>query len=210
MGERMTTWDMIRDERASLVEALAALPADAWGRPSLLPGWTVREVVAHLIATAQLTPPAFFAGLIGTGFKFHTFSAKNIARVLAGRTDADLVRTYRSLVDARTAPPGPTVSWLGETVVHGEDVFRSLGGYRDHPVEHVTAVADFYCRSNLLIGAKSRIGGVTLRATDADWSHGVGPQASGPTIAIVMAMCGRPASLDDLSGDGVEVLRSRT
>jgi hypothetical protein len=36
------------------------------------------------------------------------------------------------------------VSWLGETIVHGEDVFRALGGYRDHPVAHLTAVADCY------------------------------------------------------------------
>jgi uncharacterized protein (TIGR03083 family) len=206
----MDTWDMIRDERASLVEALEALSADAWDRPSLLAGWTVRDVVAHLIATAQLTPPAFFAGMVGSGFKFHSFSAKRIAAVRSGRSGADLVRIYRSLIDARTAPPGPAASWLGETVVHGEDVFRSLGGYRDHPVEHVTAVANFYSRSNLLIGAKSRIDGVTLVATDADWSYGAGPQASGPAIAIVMAMCGRTVALDDLSGAGVDVLRTRS
>ena len=29
---------MIAEERESLVEALAALPADAWDKPSLLPG----------------------------------------------------------------------------------------------------------------------------------------------------------------------------
>ena len=54
-------------------------------------------------------------------------SEKNIAAVRSGRTDAELVATYRSLVDARSAPPGLTTSWLGETVVHGEDVFRALG-----------------------------------------------------------------------------------
>ncbi len=93
--------------------------------------------------------------------------------------------------------------------MHGEDVFRSLGTYRPHPVEHVDTVADFYSGSNLLIGAKNRIEGVTLRATDSDWSHGSGPEVSGPTIALVMAMTGRKAALDDLSGPGVDVLRSR-
>jgi hypothetical protein len=29
----MTTWDMIRSERVSLVDALGGLPADAWGKP---------------------------------------------------------------------------------------------------------------------------------------------------------------------------------
>src|SRR5215831_11751936 len=83
--ETMDTWDMIAEERTSLVEALAALPADAWDKPSLLPGWTVRDVVAHMIATAEMTPPKFFAGMIGSGFKFNKFSEKNIARVEAGR-----------------------------------------------------------------------------------------------------------------------------
>src|SRR5262249_44062209 len=173
----MDTWDMTAQERGALVEALAALPADAWDKPSLVAGWTVRDVVAHMIATAEMTPPKFFAGMLGSGFKFHNFSQKNIARVESGRSDADLVEPYRSLIGARKARPGPTPSWLGETVVHGEDVFRSLGGYRDHPAEHLVAVADFYKGSNLLIGAKNRIAGVTLKATDTDWSHGTGPEA---------------------------------
>jgi uncharacterized protein (TIGR03083 family) len=205
----MGTWDMIRSERASLVDALAGLPADDWGRPSLASGWTVRDVVAHMIATAQMTPPKFFVGLAGTGFKFNAMSEKNIAAVRANRTDADLVQTYRSLVDSHSAPPGPATSWLGETVVHGEDVFRALGAYRDHPADHLTAVSDFYSGSNLLIGAKRRIEGVTLRATDTDWKHGTGPEVTGAHIALVMAMCGRKVALDDLAGPGVEIMRAR-
>jgi hypothetical protein len=41
-------------------------------------------------------------------------------------------------------------------------------------------VADFYAGSNMLIGAKNRITGLKLRATDAAWSHGDGPEAAGP------------------------------
>jgi uncharacterized protein (TIGR03083 family) len=205
----MGTWDMIRAERASLVDALAGLPADDWGRPSLASGWTVRDVVAHLIATAQMTPPKFFVGLAGTGFKFNVMSEKNIAAVRANRTDADLVETYRSLVDSHSAPPGPATSWLGETVVHGEDVFRALGAYRDHPADHLGPVSDFYSGSNLLIGAKRRVEGVTLRATDTDWKHGSGPEVTGANIALIMAMCGRKVALDDLAGPGVDILRAR-
>jgi uncharacterized protein (TIGR03083 family) len=205
----MGTWDMIRAERASLVDALAALPAADWGRPSLATGWTVRDVVAHMIATAQMTPPTFFGGLASAGFRFNVMSEKNIAKVRADRGDADLVATYRSLIDARSAPPGPTTSWLGETVVHGEDVFRALGGYRDHPAEHLRAVGDFYSGSNLLIGAKRRVDQVLLRADDTGWALGAGPEVTGPHIALIMAMCGRKVALDDLSGPGVEILRAR-
>lgn len=71
-------------------------------------------------------------------------------------------------------------------------------------------VADFFKGSNLIIGAKRRIEGVRLRATDAGWSHGTGPEASGPLLALVMAMTGRKAALSDLSGDGVATLRDRS
>jgi hypothetical protein len=71
-------------------------------------------------------------------------------------------------------------------------------------------VADFYKGSNLIIGAKRRIDGVTLRATDADWSHGSGPEVSGPLLSLLMAMTGRKEALDDLSGDGVATLRGRS
>jgi uncharacterized protein (TIGR03083 family) len=202
-------WPMIREERIALADALAGLPADAWDQPSLAAGWTVREVVGHLIATARMTPPKFFASLIRSGFSFQKFTGKEIHANTAGRTDADLVAAYRSCVDARTSPPGPAPSWLGETIVHGEDIFRALGNYRHHPTDHVLAVADFYKTSNLLIGAKNRIAGVTLRATDADWTYGTGPEAAGTAIAVVLAMTGRKAALDDLTGDGVAVLRSR-
>ena len=77
------------------------------------------------------------------------------------------------------------------------------------PAGHVTAVADFYAGSNLLIGAKNRIAGVRLRAVDTGWTHGSGPEVSGRAIALLLAMTGRRAALDDLTGDGVTVLRER-
>jgi uncharacterized protein (TIGR03083 family) len=205
----MDAWQMIEAERAGLVDALAALPDAAWAEPSLCPGWSVRDVVGHMTATASLTPPRFMVALLASGFQFNAMSAKAIKETTAGRSNAELLELFRSRVRARTAPPGPTVSWLGETIVHGEDIFRALGGYRDHPIDRVLAVADFYKGSNLLIGAKRRIGGLTLAATDADWRHGEGPLVSGPAIALVLAMTGRKAALGDLTGDGVAALRDR-
>jgi uncharacterized protein (TIGR03083 family) len=205
----MDTWQMIRQERASLADALAALPAESWDRPSLCPDWRVREVVGHLISTATLTPATFLWGLASSGFRFQAMGAKNIREITTDRSTADLVAMYRSRVDSRSAPPGPTASWLGETIVHGEDIFRALNGYRQHPVENVIAAADFYKTSNLLIGAKTRIAGVRLRATDVTWQHGDGPEVAGPAIALLLAMTGRQVALDDLTGDGVAVLRDR-
>jgi uncharacterized protein (TIGR03083 family) len=205
----MNTWQMIKIERSSLVDALAGLPDADWDMPSLCAGWSVREVVAHMVSTANMTPPRFFFKMAGSGFSFQKMTRREIQQVAAGKSDTDLVGMLRSRVDARTAPPGPTASWLGETIVHGEDIFRALGAYRDHPIEHLVAVLDFYQNSNLLIGAKNRIAGISLRATDTEWQHGTGPEASGPAVALLLAMTGRKAALEDLTGDGVMVLRER-
>jgi hypothetical protein len=77
-------------------------------------------------------PPRFVGKLIGSGFNFQSLTRKDIEQVRAGRTDADLVALYRSRVDTRKAPPGPATSWLGETIVHGEDIFRA-GDQRPDP-----------------------------------------------------------------------------
>jgi uncharacterized protein (TIGR03083 family) len=206
---RMDTWQAIRAERAALVADLEALPEHAWNGASLLPGWTVQDVLAHLINTARMTPPKFLGRIIASGFNFNAMSEKQVRATSDGRKGPELVAEYRGLIDARDAPPGPVTSWLNETIVHGEDMFRALGPYRTHPAEHLVAVADFLKGSNLLIGAKNRIAGVTLAATDTDWRHGSGPTVQGPLVALVMAMAGRPVALDDLSGEGVPVLRGR-
>lgn len=62
--------------------------------------------------------------------------------------------------------------------------------------------------SNLQIGTKKRIDGLTLKANDTEWSHGSGPEVTGPMLALLMAMTGRKVT-DQLSGDGVGTLSSR-
>jgi hypothetical protein len=98
---------------------------------------------------------------------------------------------------------------LGEVIVHSEDIRRPLGISHSYPPDQVVRVADFYKGSNLLIGSKKRISGLMLEATDVDWRHGIGPAVKGPMLSLVMAMTGRKAVLDDLSGEGVSTLRAR-
>ncbi len=93
--------------------------------------------------------------------------------------------------------------------MHGTDIRRPLGLSRDFPEPALVQVAGFFAGSNVLIGAKKRITGLRLQATDADWSTGSGPEVSGPLLSLIMAMTGREAMLSDLSGDGVGQLRER-
>jgi hypothetical protein len=85
----------------------------------------------------------------------------------------------------------------------------ALAIQHEYPKDAVVRLADFYKGSNLVVGTKRRIEGLTLRATDADWPHGSGPEVSGPIMPLVMAMTGRKDALDNLTGDGVSTLRTR-
>jgi hypothetical protein len=73
----------------------------------------------------------------------------------------------------------------------------------------VTRVIDLYTRSGAIIGGKKRVAGLTLKATDADYSTGSGPVVEGPAVALLLAASGRRAGLDGLSGPGADTLRSR-
>ena len=71
-------WPVVHAERRALAGDLAGLTDEQWRTPSLCGGWSVHDVLAHMVSTAKLTPPAFFAGLIGSGFSFDRFTAKRI------------------------------------------------------------------------------------------------------------------------------------
>ncbi|GAA4481412.1 maleylpyruvate isomerase family mycothiol-dependent enzyme [Rhodococcus olei] len=202
-------WATIHAERLALADDLASLTDEQWSTRSLCAKWSVWETLGHMTATAKMTPPKFFLGMLGTGLRFETFAAKNVAAETRG-TPADTLAEFRAVAGSTTSPPGPVDSWLGETIVHAEDIRRPLGIEHAYPMDALVRVADFYKGSNLLIGAKNRIAGLTLRATDTAWTIGSGPEVAGPMLALTMAMTGRAAALDDLSGEGVQTLRDRT
>ncbi|MDQ1688097.1 MAG: hypothetical protein QOK42_1072, partial [Frankiaceae bacterium] len=141
-------WPTIHAERAALAEDLATLRPEQWQTRSLCDGWSVHQALAHLVATARLTPPKFFGQLASSGFSFEKFSAKNIAAHSAGGPAATLAE-FRSAETATTSPPGPKDSWLGETLVHSEDIRRPLGIKREYPLPWVTRAIEFYSGSNV-------------------------------------------------------------
>jgi uncharacterized protein (TIGR03083 family) len=201
-------WQAIHAQRRALADDLTDLDASRWGTPSLDAGWSVHDVLAHMTATARMTPPTSVLKMARSGFNFAKFADREIAAVGAGGPDATLAQ-FRAAETSTSAPPGPKLSWMGETLVHAEDIRRPLGIAHDYPAEWVTRVIEFYSGSNMLIGGKRRVAGLTLRATDADWSHGSGPVVEGPAMSLLMATAGRRVALDDLTGDGLATLSSR-
>ena len=59
------------------------------------------------------------------------------------------------------------------------------------------------------IGAAKRIRGLTLTATDLDWTTGQGPRVEGPAEPLLMALAGRRGMTSELSGPVVPVLAER-
>jgi uncharacterized protein (TIGR03083 family) len=201
-------WPVIHAERKALAADLRALRDDQWSTASLCSQWTVRDVTAHMTATAKITPAGFFAKLAASGFSFGRLQAKDIATE-KGASPADTLARFEAVVTSEKHPPGPAATMLGETIIHAEDIRRPLGIRHEYPAGAVAQVADFFKGSNLLIGSKRRIDGLRLRATDADWACGSGPEVSGPLMSLVMAMTGREAALADLTGEGAGTLRAR-
>jgi len=59
------------------------------------------------------------------------------------------------------------------------------------------------------LGSRERARGLRLHATDVDWTHGAGPEVTGPGESILMALAGRPVAATELAGEGRETLLDR-
>jgi uncharacterized protein (TIGR03083 family) len=201
-------WPTIHDERRALGKDLASLTDAQWQTRSLCDEWTVRQVLAHMTATAELTVGGFFGGLVGSGFSFPRMQDRAIAKETEG-SSADTLRHIDAIADSSKHPPGPVDSWLGETLVHAEDIRRPLGIEHSYPSDALARTIEFYLKSNMIVGGKKRGAGLALRATDADWAKGEGPEVAGPLASLMLAVAGRRAALADLSGPGVATLVAR-
>jgi uncharacterized protein (TIGR03083 family) len=201
-------WPKIQAEREACADLFESLTPEQWASATWCKGWTVRDVAGHLIASTEQSPAVFFSRLAKAGFSFNKMVATDAKRCGSG-DPSSLAAQMRAGALRRNHPPGPLTAMLGEAVVHGEDIRRPLGVSREIPEETLVTVADFYKGSNLLIGAKRRIAGLSLKATDASWTNGDGPEVSGPLASLIVAMTGRREACADLSGEGVAALAAR-
>jgi uncharacterized protein (TIGR03083 family) len=203
------TWKYIHAERAEMAETLSSLSSDQWVASSWCEGWSVQVTAGHILAAAEQTPLSFYRKLISAGFRFNVFVDRD-AKGLAAIGPDELVHRLRARTSTTNHPPAPVMAMLGEVVVHGQDIRRPLGFVHQTPEEALVAVANSYRKTNILIGAKRRIAGLRLRATDSAWANGDGPEVSGPLISLILAMAGRKGAHSDLSGDGLAILGNRS
>lgn len=206
--DRARLTGLVHAERAALADDLDGLDDAAWATPSLCGRWTVEDVVAHLTSAAHLTPVRWIASIVGARFDADLHNEHRLAEH-RGATPAETLARFRAAVHRTSAPSGHAAAWLGEVVVHAQDVRRPLGIATEPSVEAVTAVAGFYVRRDFAVHSASAARGLRLVATDGPFVAGEGPEVRGSTLALVMATAGRTAYLDDLAGPGVGTLRER-
>jgi uncharacterized protein (TIGR03083 family) len=183
---------------------LRTLNPDDWGAPSLCEGWRVRDVVAHLLY--DTTPlPRYLLEAAKVGFSAHRMNARAV-KGSSGTDFAQLVDALeRSIGGGSFATLVPSLA-LADALIHHQDIRRPLNRPRAIPPERVLSVLD---HPDPFASPRRRTRGLRFAATDVFWSRGDGPEVRGTGEAIVMAIAGRSAAIDDLSGDGVDVLRTR-
>ena len=198
----------IHVERMALAQDLAELSEAQWAKASLCERWTVEEVVAHLTAGASTTMWRWLLSMTTARFDSDLHNDRQLAK-RRGPTPEETLRRFREVVAGPAGPSRHTAAWLGEVVVHGEDIRRPLGLVRTPPVATTTAVARFYASRNFTVASNTAIEGLRVEATDGPFNTGSGELLRGPTLSLVMAMAGRAAACEDLEGDGAAVLRAR-
>lgn len=208
-NENPQLWPMIHAARRSLADDLTGLSDDEWRRQSLCAGWTVEQVLAHLTAGASIGRWRWVVSILAAGFRPELHNERRLREHL-GPTPHHTLASFAGIIDAEVAPTSDTAAYLGEVMVHGEDIRRPLGIAGAADVRPWTAVAQFYARRDFTVASRTLIAGLRLEADDGPFTAGQGSHVTGSTLALVMTMAGRPDYLGELDGPGRGILLERT
>jgi uncharacterized protein (TIGR03083 family) len=215
MSDTATLSSLTRTHREGLVATFEGLAPDQWLVPSLCSGWRVVDVAAHLAWAPVLGAGAGAVAMARHGFSMNRLIARSAVAWSARGRDAILVQ-LRDNARTGARPVGmPPVAGLADAVLHGLDVRRPLGLPGQVPEEALAPLADFVLGTpwpmNAVVGgsARRRVAGVRLLATDADWTHGDGPEVRASAEDLLLVLYGRLPRPADLTGDGAGLLLSR-
>ena len=197
----------VRRERDRLLTVLEGLDADQWRTPSLCAGWTVRDLVVHLLMPYELSVPRFLALMVRSGLRFDRAADRWARR--DPRSPEQVVAALRDTEHRRfeAGPGAPAEAPLSHLVIHAQDVYRPLG------VPSPTDPEDAGIALGQLVGrralAPGLLDGLAFTATDTDWRYGTGLPVSGPAPGMLTTRAGRPAARAGLTGNGVPEVRAR-
>ena len=197
----MNLMGLARAEREDLRDLLAGLGPEQWSAPSLCAGWSVKDVVAHMLSYEELG-----ARQLAERFVRGRLSVDRVndigLREYSTRTPAELIE----LLDDHLDPAGLTAGMGGaialtDGMIHQQDIRRPLALPRTIPAERLVPALRTALFAPTLLGVV-RVRDVRLVATDLDWTFGRGPEVRGTGEAILMTVAGRRDAAADLSGPG--------
>ncbi|WP_298585505.1 maleylpyruvate isomerase family mycothiol-dependent enzyme [uncultured Kocuria sp.] len=201
--DRDAIWDAVHRERSALADLLETLGPEEWDHPSLCPGWAVRDVAAHVIASPQFGLVDLVTAL-WHGRGDYNRAVYLDARRRGRRPVEQIVADYRRLDGSRHHPPGTGIrDPLLDVLVHTQDIALPLGRHHAMPPEAARTAADRVWSMPFPFWARRRPHGVTLTATDIGWRVGGGPEIRGTMGALLLLLTGRTAALDRLEGPGL-------
>lgn len=198
--------------RLLVADLFARLDEDQLATPSLCEGWTCQDVLGHLVMTVDMSVPRFLLQVARDRGRADAASAR-LARAYGERPVADLVRVLRERSGEALSSPG--VGPMGpftDACVHLRDAAVPLGISTSPPVQDWARALAFLVTPRARAAGflpRGRLEGLSLRASDDPWSAGDGPEVVGTAEALALAVTGRRARLDDLSGAGAPLLRRR-
>jgi uncharacterized protein (TIGR03083 family) len=207
----MSTLDLIAAERREIAAELLRLTPEQLATPSLCSEWTVHDVAAHLLMPLTVSMGTVVAAMAASLGNFHKANVKLTGKV-ASRSIAEISAELRVQAENPFTPPGLGLEApLTDVLVHGEDFRRPLGIAHEFDPAAVRTSLGFVTskKGQRTFPPKGRLDGLRFDAPDIGWSFGDGALVRGNAADLLVALCGRKIALDELTGDGVALLRDR-
>lgn len=203
-------FEAVANERRQVANLLDGLDDAQLATPSLCAGWDIKTVGAHVLSTIADGMPVFLGLAVRRGSLARAIDER--ATEYAQLPTREIVRRLRANANRPVSPPlfGPREP-LADVLIHAGDIRIPLSlSYRPNPP--LAALALDFLTGPWPFGFVpfGRLRGLSLRATDIRREWRTGSEVRGPTAALMMAVAGRNALLDQLDGPGLSALRSRT
>jgi len=200
-------------EMGAISELLHELRPEEWDVPSVCDGWRVRDVIGHMCLGYTTPMPTMVAKIGRYGFNVPKASREESITYASARSPEELLGVFdtihRDNIRKGISKVIKPAAGLVDHTIHHQDIRRPLHRPRTVPPDRLVAALGVIPGLGGFVGAKKRVQGLRLVATDVEWSAGAGPEVRGPGEAILLAASGRQVALPELEGDGVATLRAR-
>jgi uncharacterized protein (TIGR03083 family) len=198
----------MRAERHDLREFVRSLTAQQWATESLCSGWSVADLIAHLVAwdalllyrtrRQHLVAVLRFSALYATSLGSMTLLNRRMQRRVTGVTPDRLREVFG-------ADDGPDLKWLfdgsnpgahlAEYVIHDQDIRRPLGLPRTIPPDRLAAALDGTINlPGVRLKAWRQLRRHRWQASDLDWCRGRGAVVNSRGEELLMDLAGRPTT----------------